>query len=177
VYVTGFFQGTSVDFNPDPTAVDLHSSNGYYDVFLSKFDSSGTFVWARTWGGSEEDGGNSVDVDEYENVYVTGAFQGTSVDFNPDPASVDPHSSNGAWDIFLSKFDSSGTFVWARTWGGSDYDDGNGVDVDAAGNVYVTGSFWSTSVDFNPDPTEVDLHSSNGGYDVFLIKFKPDGWW
>jgi hypothetical protein len=179
VYVTGVFEGT-VDFNPAPIAVDLHSSNGFYDVFLSKFDSSGTFVWARTWGGSSyEDSGSSVDVDGSGNVYVTGVFHGTSVDFNPDPILVDPYSSNGVSDIFLSKFDSFGTFgtfKWARTWGGGHDDGGYGVDVDGSGNVYVTGYFGGTS-DFNPDPTTVDPHSSNGKADIFLSKFKPDGSW
>jgi hypothetical protein len=110
-------------------------------------------------------------------VYVIGTFQGTSVDFNPDPTSDDPHSSNGDDDIFLSKFDSSGTFLWARTWGRNDVDWGWGVVADGSGNVYVTGGFAGTSVDFDPDPTEVDPRSSNGAADVFLSKFKPDGWW
>jgi hypothetical protein len=177
VYVTGYFSGASVDFNPDPTEVDSHSSNGDFDAFLSKFGSSGTFLWARTWGKSEYDRGYSVDLDGYGNVYVTGAFQGTSVDFDPDPASVDPHSSNGEYDIFLSKFDSSGTFVWARTWGGTGWDYGDVVYVDGSGDVYVSGYFSGASVDFNPDPIAIDPHSSNGAWDVFLSKFKPDGWW
>jgi hypothetical protein len=151
-YVTGLFHG---------------------GVFLSKFDSSGTFVWARTWSGSS----SGVAVDGSGNVYVTGIFSGTSVDFNPDPPPVDPHSSNGSWDVFLSRFDSSGTFVWARTWGGSDNDTGYDVAADGSGNVYVTGWFQGTSVDFDPDPTAVDLHSSNGAYDAFLSKFMPDGSW
>jgi hypothetical protein len=171
------FQGTSVDFNPDPTADDRYSSNGGSDIFLSKFDSSGTFVWARTWGGSDDDEGSGVAVDGSGNVYVTGDFQGTSVDFNPDPTSVDPHSSNGSEDTFLSKFDSSGTFLWAHTWGGSDNDEGRGIAVDGSGNLYLTGDFQGTSVDFNPDPTADDPHSSKGEGDIFLSKFKPDGYW
>jgi hypothetical protein len=79
-------------------------------------------------------------------------------------------------DVFLSKFASSGTFVWARTWGGSSYDYGFSVDVDGSGNAYVTG-YFNDVVDFNPDPTAVDLHSSNGDADIFLSKFKPDGSW
>jgi hypothetical protein len=177
VYVTGYFTGTSVDFNPDPIAVDPHSSNGAEDIFLSKFDSSGTFVWARTWGGSDNfwgDWGYGVAVDGSGNAYVTGYFWGDSVDFDPG-TSVDPHSTNGDYDIFLSKFDSNGTFVWARTWGGSGEDDGYGVDVDGSGNVYVTGYFQDNSVDFNPDPTAVDPHSSNGYNDIFLSKFDSNG--
>jgi hypothetical protein len=175
VYVTGFFAG-GVDFDPG-TPVDPHVSNGIVDIFVSKFDSSGTFVWARTWGGGDEDVGNGVAVDGSGNVYVTGYFKSASVDFNPDLTADDPHLSNGFTDTFLSKFDSSGTFVWARTWGGGGADDGNDITVGGSGNVYVTGYFGGTSVDFNPDPLAVDPHSSNGNYDVFLSKFRPDGLW
>jgi hypothetical protein len=223
VYVTGWFWGPT-DFDPG-TGVDLHSSNGDYDIFLSKFDSSGTFVWSRTWGETYNDKGLGVAVDGSENVYVTGyfippsyhdnvflsksdslgtfmwartwgwgegydvavdgsgnvyvigMFRGLPADFDPDPIEVDLHSSNGAYDIFLSKFDSSGDYQWARTWGGIDIDYGRGVAVDGSGNVFVTGGFRGTSVDFNPDPIAEDLHSSNGDADAFLVKFKPDGYW
>ncbi len=174
VYITGYFEGTA-DF--DPGGGDPHTSNGDWDVFLSKFDSSGNFKWARTWGGPEIDFGLSVAADGSGNVYITGYFEGT-VDFNPGDG--DPHTSNGGRDVFLSKFDSSGNFEWARTWGGSDYDLGLGVAVDGSGYVYVTGYFES-KVDFAPTDQpcneEMDEHTSNGGYDLFLIKYLPDGCW
>ena len=53
VHAAGDFQGT-VDFDPG-NGVDNHTSNGNQDASLSKFDSSGNFMWARTWGGSSDD--------------------------------------------------------------------------------------------------------------------------
>jgi len=168
VYVTGSFHAT-VDFDPGP-GIDNHTSNGASDVFLSKFDSSGNFLWAKTWGGSSLDYGNGVAVYGSGNVYVTGTFDGT-VDFDPGPGE-DNHASNGYWDIFLNGFDSSGNFIWAKTWGGVSWDSGFGVAVDGLGNVYVTGSFHAT-VDFDPGPG-IDNHTSNGSYyDAFLSKFEP----
>ncbi len=175
VYVTGWFEGT-VDFDPDGDG-DPHTSNGIYDVFLSKFDSSGNFEWARTWGGSNWDEGLGVAIDDSGNVYITGYYCYT-VDFNPDGG--DPHTSNGWTDGFLSKFNSSGNFEWARSWGGSNRDPGNGVATDDSGNIYVTGYFQKT-VDFAPtDPPcneNPDEHISNGYIDVFLTKHLPDGCW
>jgi len=133
-------------------------------------------VWARTWGGTGWDFGSGIDVDGTGIAYVTGLFLDT-VDFNPDAVADDLHSSNGGSDIFLSKFDSSGTFLWARTWGGSDYDTGNAAVMDESGYSYVAGYFRGTSVDFNPDPAADDLHSSIGDRDAFLSKFNPDGIW
>ena len=166
VYVTGYFGG-EVDF--DPEGGDPHTSNGSNDIFLSKFDSSGNFEWARTWGGFKSDQGYGVAVDGASNVYVTGFFGGT-VDFDPDGG--DPHTSNGIDDVFLSKFESSGDFEWARTWGGSELDCGLGVTVDGSGSVYTTGSFWGTA-DFDPDGS--DPHASNGYADSFLSKYDSSG--
>ncbi len=172
VYVTGYYQDT-VDFDPD--GGDPHTSNGEKDTFLSKFDSLGNFKWARTWGGSSSDKSFAVTTDDPGNVYVSGHYQDT-VDF--DPGGGDPHTSNGMCDVFLSKFNSSGSFEWVHTWGGSTYDLGYGAAADSSGNIYVMGKFQGT-VDFAPtDPPSnenPDEHTANGYSDIFLIKFLPDG--
>ncbi len=168
VYVTGSFEDT-VDFNPDPGVEDPHTSNGSGDIYLSKFDSSGNFEWARTWGGETGDQGAAVAIDGYANVYVTGNFTSTA-DFDPDGG--DPHTSNGDRDSFLSKFDSSGSFEWALTWGGSSWDISTGVAIDGLENVYVAGEFKAT-VDFDPDGG--DPHTSNGFTDRSLSKFDSMG--
>jgi hypothetical protein len=169
--VTGGFHGT-VDFDPGPD-VDNHVSNGGHDAFVTKFDSGGNYIGARTWGGTDFDYGFGAAVDGWGDVYVTGYFSGT-VDFDPGP-DVDNHVSNGFRDTFLTKFDSSGNFVWARTWGGTGFDYGNGVAVDGSGNAYVTGMF-EDEVDFDPGPG-MNNQVSNGYDDAFLSKFPPDGNW
>jgi len=170
-YVTGLFFET-VDFDPGP-GQDNHTSNGSGDVFLSKFNLNGESLWTQTWGGSTWDRGRSVDLDGSGNAFVTGSFTG-KVDFDPSNE-VDFHISNGNHDVFLSKFDSSGSFIWAPTWGGQDWDTAHSVAIDGLGNAYVTGYFKST-VDFNPGPSE-DFLTANGDFDVFLSKFHPDGCW
>ncbi len=169
VYVTGAFGGT-VDFDPGP-GIDEHTGKGQLDVFLSKFDSSGDFLWARTWGGEHGEYGNGVAVGWLGNAYVTGNFYGTA-DF--DPGGGDPHTSNdGSSDVFLSKFDSSGDFLWASTWGGPETDYGWDIATDGSGNVYVSGSFRST-VDFDPG-SGIEERASNGESDIFLSKFDFSG--
>jgi len=115
VYVTGFFMGTA-DFDPGP-GIDNHASNGNDDIFLTKINADGTYGGTKTMGGTSEDRGYSAAVDASGNVYVTGFF-GDSVDFDPGPG-IDNHTSNGAEDIFLTKF----TMESAST-GGGDSDGG-----------------------------------------------------
>jgi hypothetical protein len=179
VWVTGSFR-TTVDFNPG-AGVENRTSNGDNDVFLMKFSPIGGFLWVSTWGGASYDLGLEVDADDDANAFVTGSFSG-DVDFDPGP-NYDTHTSKGVIDPFLSKLDTDGNFLWARTWGGVDtinlveWEWAEGVEVDLSGNAYVTGLFNGASglVDLDPGPG-VDNHSAIGlYYDAFLSKFDPAG--
>lgn len=171
IYVTGSFAG-QVDFDPG-SASDFHLSQSTSNAFLCKFDSNGDFQWARTWGGTSLLIGNGVAVFNNDNVYTTGYFY-SNVDFDPDPDDEDIHMSNGGPDAYLTKFDSSGDFIWARTWGGDSSDSTSGLSVDASGNIYVPGGFWSAIVDFDPSGM-TDYHTSEGSCDAYLSKFSPTG--
>jgi len=166
IYVAGYFRGTT-DF--DPNSGDSHTSIGGSDVYLVKFDPSGSFKWVRTWGGPEGTYSTGVAADGSGSVYVVGYFWGTA-DF--DPGYGDPHSSNGACDVFLSKFDMSGDFEWARTWGEPYGDYGTGVAVDDSGGVYVTGYFYDKP---DSDSGEGDPEPPYGTQDVFLLKYNSSG--
>lgn len=171
LYLTGWFQGT-VDFDPGPGTTSLTSA-GSFDIFVSKLDSDGNFVWARGMGGISDDRGQAVAVDGAGNVYTTGWFSG-SADFDPGPGTFPLVSSGGiVSDIFVSKLDGSGNFVWARGMGGSAADVGYGIAVDSAANVYTTGGFGD-SADFDPGAGTL-LLASAGMEDIFVSKLDSDG--
>ena len=131
VYATGVFRGI-VDFDPGPGTFNLTSSGGF-DIFVQKLDASGNFLWARRMGGTDSDVGKGIAVDASGNVYTTGLFGGT-VDFNPG-AGTALLASAGSSDIFVSKLDASGNFLWAVSMGGTSTDIGFGIAVGASGNV------------------------------------------
>jgi hypothetical protein len=175
VYVAGPYQGT-VDFDPGP-GVDNHTSNAgtMNNPFIAKFDNNGNFRWARTWGGKVGAEAYSCATDKNGNAYAVGDFSetaGVAVDFDPGPG-VDNHYCNGAFDAWIVKYDSSGNYVWGRTWGGAGYDDGPSVAVDDGG-VYDAGMFASQNCNF-AQGVGTDLHSSNGDIDVFINKFDLNG--
>jgi hypothetical protein len=172
IYTTGVFQGTA-DFDPGAGTTNLTSA-GMYDVFVSKLDSSGNFVWAKSFGGIYNDFGNSIAVDNSGNVYTTGSFQDT-VDFDPGAGTTNLTSPryNGVGDAFVSKLDSSGNFVWAKSFSGSDGEGGQSITVDNSGNVYTTGYFQGT-IDFDPGAGTANL-TGVAGYDVFVSKLDSSG--
>ncbi len=174
VYATGVFKGT-VDFDPDSLINFNLTSAGNFDIFISKLDSSGNFVWAKTIGGTDDDEGRSITIDSYDNVYTTGTFNGTS-DFNPNSSGSYNLTSGGYEDVFISKLNSMGNFIWARAFSGTYPEIGWSLAVDGSGNVYTTGGFYGTT-DFDPDSTaNYNLTSFLIGYwDIFIAKLDSSG--
>ncbi|MCU0440483.1 MAG: SBBP repeat-containing protein [Raineya sp.] len=173
VYTTGYFE-ISADFDPGVGIFPLSSILGSNDIFVSKLDASGNFIWAKKMGGSNDDTGYGIAVDASGNVYTTGYFQGTA-DFDPGAGTFNLTSSYDS-DIFVSKLDANGNFVWAKRIGGGHTDGGNGIAVDAIGNVYTTGHFYGT-VDFDPGAGTFNLTSAGGGLDrdIFVSKLDANG--
>lgn len=174
VYTTGGFYGTG-DFDPGAGIYNLVSTGAGSaindDVFISKLDKDGNFVWAKQLGGASCEWGAFVFVSSTGDVYTTGGFRGT-VDFDPGTGTYNLTSS-GVSDIFISKLDSSGNFVWAKKVGGTGDDYGNGLDMDANNNIYITGNFSGTA-DFDPGAGTNNMVSS-GDYDNFILKLDSSG--
>lgn len=169
IYTTGYFDGTA-DFDPGVGTFSL-TSYGNWDVYVSKLDALGNFIWAKNFGGTNMEYGNDISVDLSGNVYITGKFGGT-VDFDPSVATYTINSA-GSNDIFISKFDVNGNFVWAKTIGGTIDDGSNSVTLDASGNVYSIG-YYSGVVDFDPGVGTYSLNSL-GGIDCFISKLDNNG--
>lgn len=169
VYTTGYFNN-SADFDPGAGTTNL-TSNGQNDIFISKLNSLGEFVWAKQIGGADSDGGFSLSIDNNENVYITGSFYNT-VDFDPGTG-VYNLTSLGLSDIFICKLDASGNFTWANQIGGTGYDVGLSIKNDNVGNIYSTGYFSST-VDFDPSASVMNLTSA-GDTDVYINKLDVSG--
>ncbi|MGA1795220.1 MAG: hypothetical protein ACMUIL_05095, partial [bacterium] len=133
----------------------------------------GTYGWTKTMGGPGIDYASSGTVDSIGNIYLTGCFYDTT-DFDPDPNTVDSHTSAGLSDIFLTRINFDGTYGWTKTMGGAHRNMSNSVTVDSSGSIYFAGFFYEHT-DFDPDPNTTDHHSSAGSADIFLTKINSDG--
>lgn len=171
MYVTGAFSG-SADFDPGPGTAILNAFPPGVSIFVAKYNANGTYQWAFGMGNANGSNfGNSIKVDGSDNVYVTGMFGGT-VDFDPGPGTANL-TGNGAGDIFVAKYNSSGVYQWAFKIGSTDWDRGQSLEVDGSGNIFVTGYFRLTA-DFDPGPGTANL-TVVGGEDIFVAKYNSSG--
>lgn len=171
VHTTGVFRATA-DFDPGPRVVSLTSLSAWGSVaFISKLDADGDFLWARALQAANFSSGTGVAIDGAGHVVSTGSFTGTT-DFDPGVGtmSLTPVGSN---DAYVWKLDADGALVWARSFGGSSFDIGEGLAVDASDNVYTCGHFRLTT-DFDPGVGTVNLTSA-GNADIFVSKLDSNG--
>ncbi|KAA5546992.1 tandem-95 repeat protein [Roseiconus nitratireducens] len=164
VYFTGSFSGTA-DFDGTPVV-----SNGNTDSFVAKLDTDGNLQWVRRAGSATADEGAGLALDASGNVLVTGQFTGAAT------FGTVPLTSVGSSDAFVWVLDNDGNTDSAFSIGSSGTDRGREIAVDGDGNITITGAF-SGSVDFNlaGGATNIDLLSSLGSTDGFVVQYAADG--
>jgi len=173
IYITGYFKNT-VDFDPGVSTANLTSVGGN-DIFFAKYDSSGNYIWAKSIGSTSfYDRSFSITIDDSNNVYIIGYFDGTA-DFDPGTgiANLTPV---GSLALFFAKYDSSGNYIWAKSIESPGGDDSFSITTDNSGNVYISGGFKATS-DFDPGPdTAILIWTGSFIYsDIFLAKYNKNG--
>ena len=129
------------------------------------------FDYSTYLGGADIDEARSVAVDAVGNVYITGYTW--SVDF-PTVDAWQP-STGGTKDVFVSKFDPNGVLQYSTYFGGLSSDEGRGISVDLAGNVFITG-FTTPSFYGSGFPVTIGaFQTASRGMDAFVAKLDPLG--
>jgi hypothetical protein len=132
-YIIGTFTGT-IDFNPLPALAQTAGPAFGTDVWIGKYNSSGSLLWAHGFVGGGDDAGLSIALDNTNNVYIVGFFDGNT-DINP-AAGV-----SNATNMTLAKYNTSGTFQWQTRVA---YTSNYSIVSDASGNTYLGGTFSGT---------------------------------
>jgi hypothetical protein len=170
VYVTGYY-GFTYNFALDWADSDVKTCIGAIDAFITKIDANGDYCWTHRIGGSNYDAAGAICTDSSDNIYVTGYFEG-SVNFADDWGGDDTKDALGE-DIFVTKLDSSGNYVWTHRIGGSDQESTDSICTDPSGNVYIAGHFQG-NFNFAEDWGRTDVNESIG-YDAFVTKITAAG--
>ena len=144
-YLAGYTSGSL------PTFTNAGSS----DVFVARYDASGTQTLLKQWVSPGNDQATDVEVDGSGNIYLTGETTGN----------LGGQTNNGGFDAFLTKLDSSGNVLWTRLLGGTGVEQANGLALDAAGRVWIGGYSQSTFAG----------HTNAGSFDAFVASYDSAG--
>ncbi|MDD5570036.1 MAG: SBBP repeat-containing protein [Bacteroidales bacterium] len=133
-------------------------SVGNEDMFLAKYDPKGNAIWAKTAGSRGTEIATECTVDGNGNSYVVGIFQSTCYF---DKYSI---TSAGINDIFVAKYDPSGTLIGLVRGGGKDIESAESVTLDKKGGVYFCGELKGNAI------FGTKTFTSEGGYDIYWAK-------
>jgi hypothetical protein len=166
VYAIGDFFETSL-IVPGVAGNLVLPNHGRNDVYAVKLNSSGLALWGHSFGGAEDEVPGSIAVDGQGNLFVAGRFSESATIGNTTLA------SQGLGDVFIAKIDSAGAFEWGRQIAGSNWTNVESLDVDPAGNLYLTGSY-DESVTFLSSEN-VTLPDVPYWHSFYLAKMAPNG--
>ena len=137
-------QALEIDSNGKIYVATQIVNNSNYDGCLFSFDNQGNYEWNVSWGGDFVDYAYDIAIDSYDDIYVAGKYDNTSV---------------YAWggNAFVIKFDTLGNYMGNITWGGSSDDGAQSIAIDSEDNFYITGATQSFKID--------------GDWDIFIAKY------
>ncbi len=137
-------------------------SNTCGNVFLAKLDPAGNFIWAQWLFMGDA---FAIATDPAGDVIIAGRIQATTVLGNSS------FYVKGASDIIIAKFGPNGNVVWAEQAGssGGHFENGNGLSIDAAGDIYLSGTFCDSAWFGN------SLLVGKGLTDAFVAKYSSAG--
>lgn len=157
VYVTGNFL---LEANFGSTTL---TSKGSFDWFLAKWNNTGNFQWVKQVGGAETDSGTTLVTGPQDNIYVMGRFNKT-IEVAGTTFTVD-----GRDNVFLTKLDPKGNFIWARHPKGVSLYLAPHPHVDTKGNFFLVGNLRGKA-DFGGTTV-----TSNNADDAIVVKWSPSG--
>ncbi len=149
--LTGFSYSNNNDFNG--------MNKGSSDVFVIKLNFDGDLIWKKTFGGSEDDSGNSIITTNDGGFVITGNTYSNNLNFNL--------KKNDSSDIFVMKIDSDGDILWNKILGGSGNELGNSITSTSDDGYVLTGTTSSNDGDFNG--------MNKGNQDIFVVKLDSIG--
>lgn len=191
IYVAGYFIG-QYDFDPtEDTLLFTALDNGVFveatNIFISKFSSTGEFLWAKTIGCSKaQDRPSNIKIDQSNNVIINGTFGYVtllippfgaphidSIDLDPGPNTFMTYS-RGYQDIFIQKLSPNGDFIWGKSFGSNKNDKATALAISSMDEIYTGGNF-SNSLNINPDISSGQFISAGSSVNGFIQKLDSNG--
>lgn len=170
-YITG--QTSNALFHTMGSGVQSTYGGGT-DAFVTAINPTGTaYVYSTFLGGGSLDVGDGIAVDSTGEAYVTGLTTSTTPTPFPTTSGALQTTYGGGTDAFATKLSSTGTIAYSTYLGGSGFDAGASIAVDANKNAYITGQTNSPATSFPlAGATQLAL---GGSFDAFVSEINPAG--
>lgn len=160
IYMAGSFNGPAITF--DETV--FYGYSGDFDIYLVKYTPDGKLLWGNIAGGDGDDRAYGMDMDNDNDVYITGMFHSETVHFNSTTL-----NKKGWYDMFTACYSDQGELNWAVRAGESNNTYGKQLKF-LGDYLYVAGEFNGATLQFD------DISLANAGdWDIFLVKYTKDG--
>ncbi|MBI5646970.1 MAG: hypothetical protein HY962_08545 [Ignavibacteriae bacterium] len=160
---------SSADFPLTPGAYQP-VNNGKSDIALVKFSGEGARLWATYFGGGLSDECSGIALDKAGNIVLAGGTFSTNF---PVTRNAFQTTNKGDFDLFLARFSAVGARTWATYIGGWGMDYANTVALDPSDNILLAGH--TESQNFPVTTPSAQATYGGGPFDMFLLKFSPEG--
>jgi hypothetical protein len=159
LYLLGTF-GDTITLGP---GVVLPGAVGQSDIFLAKYDLSGNAVWASSFGSTNFDSAYGLALDSSNNIYISGQYGDGPVSLG---SGLQLPITQGAYDGYFIKYNSSGSPIWYKTLGSANVDTLNYISI--YNNVFYLSSGYSDTTIFG----NLTFTSNSGSTDSSIFKIE-----
>jgi gliding motility-associated-like protein len=167
IYCTGFISNnTSSPKTCTFDAINFSVASNDSLAFVAKLDPLGNWQWVETFDGENGSRDNDIAIDDENNVYICGGFDGTR---NFGTSTL---TSTGGTDVYVVKYDENGNFIFAQRAGGPLDDRANAIIFSHDNHIYITGEFRDKA-GFGAD--SVNNNGGPNGRDIFVSRLTKDG--
>ncbi len=174
--VTGCLYG-SATFGEGEANETVLVSDGYYDIFVARYNPDGTLAWTKRSGGTMRDESQGITTLSDDSTVVTGSFGGLyggSATFGEGESNETVLVPFGLEDIFVARYNPDGTLAWVKRAGGMANDIGTGITMLSDNSIILTG-FFSVTATFGEGEANETVLVSDGSWDIFMARYNPDG--
>lgn len=176
IIISGYFTPTTVVFNQDGSTAKSLTTADNADIYIAKYNPSGTVLWATQIGGINGDEGYGIAIDSNDNIVCIGHYSSNILTvYNQDGLSTMSLSRTGTRDAYIIQYNPSGTAQWAAHIGGSSETYGYSIAIDSENNSIVTGYYTSPLFIYDQDGLSAFTLSHSGQNDVFIAKYDSSG--
>ncbi len=176
IFIVGTTCANDFPLKPKTGAQPTSTYTGSAGVgFILEFNTGGFSQWAIYFGSTGGDQVLSLDFDNGSNFYIVGHGRTTNFPVKTLTGAYN-QSIAGITDAFIAKFDNNCFLTWCTFYGGSNWEKGRTVKVDAQNNVYVHGVTGSSNFPtLDPGNNAYYDNSLGGNNDDWIVKFSSSG--